>query len=210
MRTYNTILIYLILWCTLLFSCKPNERSLENIFGCKHDKSVYVKNKSFENDAFQFFHPQNWTLEITKDETYTSYVFMDSIEQLTDEETLKMSDEEFNDKYSEYLMLTLTQGEIYTGFNYDKDIQQVFKLIQDNKEFKIISDGISKYNGKEIKWLQYSDESYFSDSLKNECLTTCLQGEKNYLMIQARVFGNKDIDKRLCKLLETMNTITVK
>lgn len=200
----------MILTVLLQLGCSQKVESLEDHFNCKADDKIYITNKEFKATEFSVYHPRNWKTEITNNEPYTSYVFSDTIPELTDKELTEISDEEFMDRYNEFTSLTLTQDKIYEGFNYEQGWNRISTLLKSKDEFEILENGMANYNGLRIQWTKYIDNSNAKDSLINLSLATCLIGEQNYLTIQACVFGEKEIEERMCKLIGVINTITVK
>jgi len=200
---------FLTLIILTLFGCSQKVESLEEQFSCKADAKIYFTHLEYDTDEFKVYHPRTWKLEITKNEPYASYVFSDSIPELSDKELIEISDEEFNDRYNEFSSLTLTQDKIYQGFKYDEGWKSISNLIKSKDEFEIIENGTANYNGRKIKWIKYNDNSSVKDGLINLTFATCLIGEHNYLTIQACVFGEKEIEKRMCELIDVINTITV-
>jgi hypothetical protein len=200
---------FLTLIIITLFACSQKVESLEEQFACETDTKIYFNHLKYEEAEFIIYHPRNWKLEITENEPYTSYVFSDTIPELSDQELGELSDEEFKNRYNEFTSLTLTQDKIYQGFNYKEGWTSISKLIESNDDFQIVEIGKAKFNGKMIQWIKYKDNSYLKDSLINLTLATCLIGESNYITIQACVFGEKEIEKRMCELIDVINTITV-
>lgn len=193
----------------LQLGCTQKVETLEELFNCEADKRIYFTHKEYKVNEFKIYHPRNWKLEITKNEPYTSFVFSDTIPELSDKKLIEISDDELNDMYTEFSSLTLTQDKIYEGFKYDEGWKSISNLIKSKDEFEIIEDGTANYNGKKIKWIKYIDNSNVKDGMTNLTLATCLFGENNYLTIQACLFGEMEIEERICKLINVINTISV-
>lgn len=183
---------------------------MEEIFNCSIDDTVYFLYENFEDESFSFFHPKNWEAKTTKDKTHTTYLYDNIINELTDEELLTITDQEFYDRYYEFESFTITQDKIYKGFNYDLTLEHITDKIKRDEQKLVEEDGTASYNGKSIKWIKYIDETYKKDSLSNLSFATCLVGEENYLWIHACVFGKKNVENRMCKLVGVINTITIK
>jgi len=205
MNRYLLILIVLS-----QFGCNEKVESLEEQFNCEINDKIYFTHKEYKAKEFQLFHPRNWKLTITRNEPYTTYEFSDTIPKLTDQELIEISDKEFNDIYYEYTSLTLAQDTIYKGFNYKEGWKGISSLIKSKDDNVIVENGVANYNGRNIEWIKYNDNTNLKDSLINLTLATCIIGERNFITIRACVFGEKETEERMCKLVDIINTITVK
>jgi len=201
---------FLIVVILFLFGCSRQKvESLKEQFSCETDAKIYSTHLEYSTNEFKIYHPRNWKLEITNNKPYTSYVFSDTIPELSDTELGKLTEEEFENRYNEFKSLTLTQDKTYQGFDNEEGWKSISNLIESNDEFQIAERGQAKYNGKISQWIKYRDNSYLKDNLINITLGTCLIGESNYVTIQACVFGKKEIEERMCELIDVINTITV-
>lgn len=189
--------------------CLNTSQEFVNILEKDCNQFNYGANESnhLECSAFQINYPVDWEFVIEASKNDSTFVFSEKIDKT---DNLDLTDELYEIKYNNFQTISLTFGKKYETLNYDAEFETVYQQISENKYNKIKESGTALFDKREAKWIIYDDESYLSENLICESLTTCVTNSKYYVWIIIQTFGDYEFENRKCKAMEILKTLELK
>ncbi|MFT4665266.1 MAG: hypothetical protein ACI9XB_002221 [Gammaproteobacteria bacterium] len=185
---------YLIILIIAITSCSPVEESnAEIINSCALGADKYSNGTTHynSNGLYELEVPKTWQYELSFKEPYRTCLFQNS------------SGSNYN-----FESLTITDGLNYDGYSQRKAFDETINLLKNDSNIRRIKNGSYTVNSQKLSWVLYENLEHEKDDLG--CLTLAVLTEasnkKHYFWMLASIFGDEEIENRMCNLIEIINT----